>query len=142
MNELSNTIVYKVNADIKVDDYISLLSKTSLGERRPINDIQRMNGMLKNSNLIVSAWIEDNLVGVSRSITDYHFCCYLSDLAVSEEFQNCGIGKKLIDLTAEQLEPNCSIILLAAPQATGYYPKIGFNQHSSAWVKTLTNSES
>lgn len=139
MNELSNTIVYKVNADIKVDDYISLLSKTSLGERRPINDIQRMNGMLNNSNLIVSAWIEDNLVGVSRSLTDYHFCCYLSDLAVSEEFQNCGIGKQLIDLTAEQLKPNCSIILLAAPQATGYYPKIGFNQHSSAWVKTLTN---
>lgn len=140
MNKSSNTIVYKVNADIKVNEYISLLSKTSLGERRPINDIQRMDGMLKNSNLIVSAWIEDNLVGVSRSLTDYHFCCYLSDLAVSEEFQKYGIGKKLIDLTAEQLEPNCTIILLAAPQATGYYPKIGFNQHPSAWVKTLPNS--
>ena len=140
MNKSSNTIVYKVNADIKVNEYISLLSKTSLGERRPINDIQRIDGMLKNSNLIVSAWIEDNLVGVSRSLTDYHFCCYLSDLAVSEEFQKYGIGKKLIDLTAEQLEPNCTIILLAAPQATGYYPKIGFNQHSSAWVKTLPNS--
>ena len=142
MNESSNTIVYQVNADIKVADYINLLSKTSLGERRPINDIQRMDGMLKNSNLIVSAWSGDNLVGVSRSLTDYHFCCYLSDLAVSEEFQKYGIGKKLIDLTAEQLEPNCTIILLAAPQATGYYPKIGFNQHSSAWVKTLSKSKS
>lgn len=142
MNESSNTIVYKVNANIKVADYINLLSKTSLGERRPINDIQRMDGMLKNSNLIVSAWSGDNLVGVSRSLTDYHFCCYLSDLAVSEEFQKYGIGKKLIDLTAEQLEPNCTIILLAAPQATGYYPKIGFNQHSSAWVKTLSKSKS
>ncbi len=142
MNESSNTIVYKVNANIKVADYINLLSKTSLGERRPINDIQRMDGMLKNSNLIVSAWSGDNLVGVSRSLTDYHFCCYLSDLVVSEEFQKYGIGKKLIDLTAEQLEPNCTIILLAAPQATGYYPKIGFNQHSSAWVKTLSKSKS
>lgn len=139
MNELSNKIVYKVNADINVDDYVSLLSKTSLGERRPINNIQCMNGLLNNSNLIVSAWIDDNLVGVSRSVTDFHFCCYLSDLAVSEEFQNLGIGKKLIDLTAEQLKPDCSIILLAAPQATGYYPKIGFNQHSSAWVKTFIN---
>src|SRR5690606_21184149 len=105
-NKSSNTIVYKINADIKVDKYISLLSKTSLGERRPINDIQRIDGMLKNSNLIVSAWIEEDLIGLSRSVTDYYYCCYLSDLAVSEEYQKHGIGKKLINLTAEQLQPD------------------------------------
>ena len=140
MNTPSNKIVYKVNADIKADEYISLLSRTSLRERRPIDDIQRIDGMLQNSNLTVSAWIENELVGVSRSLTDYHFCCYLSDLAVSEEFQKYGIGKKLIDLTEKQLQPNCTIVLLAAPQATGYYPKIGFEQHSSAWIKTIFNN--
>ena len=141
MNKSSNTIVYKINADIKVDKYISLLSKTSLGERRPINDIQRIDGMLKNSNLIVSAWIEEDLIGLSRSVTDYYYCCYLSDLAVSEEYQKHGIGKKLINLTAEQLQPDCKIILLSAPQAINYYPKIGFDQHPSAWIKTISTSQ-
>ena len=141
MRKYSNTIIYKVNAEINVDQYISLLSKTSLGERRPINDIQRIHGMLKNSNLIVSAWIGDNLIGISRSVTDYFYCCYLSDLAVSEEHQKHGVGKKLIDLTSEQLQADCKIILLSAPQAINYYPKIGFDLHPSAWVKTISTNE-
>ena len=128
-------ITYKVNAEITAVQYIELLKKTTLGERRPIEDISRMHGLLKNSNLVVSAWLDKELIGVSRSVTDFHYCCYLSDLAVSESFQYQGIGKKLIDLTAQQLDPKCSIILLAAPQATEYYPKIGFKQHPSAWIK-------
>ena len=139
MNPSNNDIIYKVNAEITADAYIDLLSQTSLGERRPIQDIERIKGMLKNSNLTVSAWVENRLVGVSRSVTDFHFCCYLSDLAVSEAFQKYGIGKKLVEITSEQLESNCTIILLAAPQATTYYAKIGFDQHPSAWVKTITN---
>lgn len=136
---MNNDIIYKVNTEITAEEYINLLSQTSLGERRPIQDVERIKGMLKNSNLTVSAWVENELVGVSRSVTDFHFCCYLSDLAVSEEFQKYGIGKKLVEITSEQLESNCTIILLATPQATNYYPKIGFDQHPSAWVKTMTN---
>lgn len=128
-------IRYKINSKITADDYIDLLSKTSLGDRRPITNRQCIKGMLDNSNLIVSAWLDGKLIGVSRSVTDFFYCCYLSDLAVSEPFQKYGIGKKLINLTMEQLEPNCNLILLAAPEAISYYPKIGFTQHLSAWVK-------
>ena len=128
-------IIYKINSKITVDDYIDLLSKTSLGNRRPITNRQCIKGMVDNSNLIVSAWLDGKLIGVARSVTDFYYCCYLSDLAVSEQCQNYGIGKTLIDLTMEQLQPNCNLILLAAPQATSYYPKIGFTQHPSAWVK-------
>ncbi len=140
MSTLKNNIVYKVNVEIKANKYLDLLSKTSLGQRRP-SDLMSIDGMLKNSNLIISAWLGGSLVGVSRSLTDYYFCCYLSDLVVSEEFQNDGIGRKLIDLTAEKLQPNCTIVLLAAPQAMGYYPKMGFSQHTSAWVKKLPKSD-
>lgn len=139
MNTTQNSIIYKVNTEITAKEYIDLLNQTSLGERRPVHDVECIKGMLKHSNLIVSAWAEKRLVGISRSVTDFHFCCYLSDLAVSEEFQKYGIGKRLIELTSEQLEPNCKIILLAAPQATTYYAKIGFDQHPSAWIKTITN---
>ncbi|EML0164946.1 GNAT family N-acetyltransferase, partial [Vibrio cholerae] len=90
--------------------------------------------MLANTDLLVSAWIGERLVGIARSVTDFHYCCYLSDLAVSEQVQSKGIGKELIRQTFVSLKKGCKLILLAAPQATEYYPKIGFKQHNSAWL--------
>lgn len=126
-------IGYKINEPITETQFINLLKETSLGERRPIADRDRIADMLKHSNLLVTAWIGDRLVGVARSLTDFSFCCYLSDLAVSETVQKSGLGKKLISVTAAQLHPKCRVILLAAPLAVEYYPKIGFEQHPSAW---------
>lgn len=77
---------------------------------------------------------KDQLVGVARSVTDFHYCCYLSDLAVDESVQSSGIGQYLILVTKEELSPSCKVILLSAPQAQDYYPKIGFEPHNSAWV--------
>lgn len=127
-------IGYKVNEPITEAQFINLLKETSLGERRPIADGDRIANMLKHSNLLVTAWIGDRLVGVARSLTDFSFCCYLSDLAVSETVQKSGLGRKLISVTAAQLDPKCRVILLAAPLAVEYYPKIGFEQHPSAWT--------
>ena len=90
--------------------------------------------MLKNADIIVVAIDNEKIVGVARSVTDYNYCCYLSDLAVDQKYQKHGIGKKLINITQEQLNKKCKIILLSAPDATEYYPKIGFTQHTSAWT--------
>ncbi|MGO2341853.1 GNAT family N-acetyltransferase [Vibrio litoralis] len=132
-------IEYKVNQPISVEQFVNLLKKTSLGERRPLENEATIQGMLENSNLIVTAWIKDQLVGVARSVTDFHYCCYLSDLAVDESVQSSGIGQYLILVTKEELSPGCKVILLSAPQAQKYYPKIGFEPHNSAWV--LSNIE-
>lgn len=90
--------------------------------------------MLRHADLLCTAWDGDKLVGVARSVTDFEFCCYLSDLAVDETYQKCGIGRELIALTKSRLGSKAFIILLAAPKAEGYYPKIGFEPHRSAWV--------
>lgn len=127
-------IEYKVNQSVTSEQFIELLKKTSLGIRRPIEDESMIKGMLDNSNLIITAWFNKQLVGIARSVTDFHFCCYLSDLAVDESIQSSGIGKQLIKISKEQLHTNCKLILLAAPQAVDYYPKIGFEAHNSAWV--------
>ena len=127
-------ITYKINEPITEQQFIALLNETSLGERRPLADKERVAAMLEHSNLLVTAWAEDKLVGVARSLTDFSFCCYLSDLAVSDRIQKSGIGKALISKTAGQLHPQCRVILLAAPLAVAYYPKIGFEQHPSAWT--------
>lgn len=127
-------IEFKVNTPISTEQFITLLNLSGLGERRPISDLLCIEGMLKNSNLVVSAWDGQNLVGIARSITDFNFACYLSDLAVSESHQKQGIGKKLQELTQQQLGPKCKLILIAAPAANTYYGKIGFTQNPRCWV--------
>jgi ribosomal protein S18 acetylase RimI-like enzyme len=134
--ELSQPIVYKINQAITAQQFVELLAKTTLGARRPIDQLDTIDAMLKHANLLITAWQGDALVGVARSVTDFAFCCYLSDLAVDESVQASGIGKTLIRMTKQALQPKCSLILLSAPQAVEYYPKIGFTQHNSAWVLT------
>ena len=127
-------IEYKINEPVSTDQFIDLLKTSTLGERRPLEDRQCLEGMLLNSNLIVSAWHNDQLVGIARSITDFHYACYLSDLAVSLEQQKSGIGKQLQILTQAQLGPRCKLILIAAPAANKYYEHIGFNNNPRCWV--------
>ena len=127
-------IEYKINEPISTDQFIELLTNSTLGERRPVDDRDCMEGMISNSNLIVSAWDGENLVGISRCMTDFHYACYLSDLAVNETYQKSGIGKELQRLTQNQLGPKCKLILIAAPAANSYYEHIGFTNNERCWV--------
>tara|TARA_R110001606_G_scaffold348746_1_gene498397 strand:+ start:32637 stop:33056 length:420 start_codon:yes stop_codon:yes gene_type:complete len=128
------SIEYKLNEPINTDQFISLLESSSLAERRPIEDHECMEGMILNSNLIVTAWDKSQLVGLARSITDFHYTCYLADLAVSQTYQKCGIGKQLQIITQNQLGPRCKLILIAAPAANDYYAHIGFTKNDRCWV--------
>lgn len=127
-------VQYRVNDPLTAQQFCTLLRTTSLGARRPLDEEATIQGMLDHANLLVTAWCDQQLVGLARCVTDFHFCCYLSDLAVSEHVQGGGIGKGLIRATFSALKPGCKLILLAAPQAVDYYPKIGFTRHDSAWV--------
>lgn len=127
-------VEYKINEPITAAEFIGLLKKTSLGVRRPVDDIYLIQGMLDHANLTITAWFDKQLIGIARSVTDFHFCCYLSELAVDETIQANGIGRVLIKLTKEALASNCMLVLLSAPQAQSYYPKVGFDAHNSAWT--------
>lgn len=128
------SIEYRTNTPISTDQFIELLRASTLGERRPIDDRECMAGMVKNSNLMVSAWHGEKLVGIARSVTDFHYACYLSDLAVHKKYQKAGIGKHLQAVTQEQLGPQCKLILIAAPAANTYYPHLGYTQNQRCWV--------
>ncbi|QBQ64060.1 GNAT family N-acetyltransferase [Actinobacillus indolicus] len=128
-------VEYKINVPLSVEQYRTLLNRTTLGERRPLNESERVESMLKHANLIISAWHNGELIGVARSLTDFSYCCYLADLAVRDDYQKQGIGQALIQQTQHALHPKVKLILLAAPQAVDYYPHIGFEQHPSAWTK-------
>ncbi|MCK0152753.1 GNAT family N-acetyltransferase [Alcanivorax sp. S6407] len=128
------TIEYRVGAPVSTDQFIELLRESTLGERRPVDDRDCMAGMIANSNLVVSAWDGETLVGISRCVTDFHFACYLSDLAVHRGYQKCGIGRQLQSLTQQQLGPHCKLILLAAPAANQYYAPLGYEHNERCWV--------
>lgn len=131
---VSMQIEYHHDRNIDIDQFIDVLQRSTLGLRRPVNDRACIADMLKHADILCTAWDGVTLVGVARSVTDFSYCCYLSDLAVDETYQHHGIGKELIRQTQQRLGALCKIILLAAPAATTYYPKIGFTAHHSAWL--------
>jgi len=126
-------ITYKTGNDLDLDATIELYRASTLGERRPIEDRERIAQMLKNANLVITAWDGELLVGIARSLTDFSYVTYLSDLAVRVSHQKHGIGKELIRRT-QAAAPQAMLLLLAAPAAERYYPHIGFTHHPQAWV--------
>ena len=127
-------IQYQDQATITAEQAIDLYTRSTLGERRPIHNIQTFEAMLKNANLTITAWDGERLVGISRSLTDFAYVAYLADLAVDQEYQRSGIGKQLIEETKARLGPECMIVLLAAPKANDYYKHIGFEHNPRAWT--------
>lgn len=123
---------YRINQTPSAEEIISLYN--SSGIKRPTQDAERITKMYLHSNLIVTAWDQDQLVGVARSLTDFCYCCYLSDLAVREVYKHRGIGKKLIDLTRENIGNQTTLILLSAPTAMEYYPKLGFEKIPNGYI--------
>jgi ribosomal protein S18 acetylase RimI-like enzyme len=122
-------LTYQIENHLSVSEFRDLLIASTLAERRPVDEPERLQKMLEHGNLIVTARTADGkLVGVSRALTDFVYCTYLSDLAVDETFQHQGIGTELIRQT-KLASPQAKLILLSAPKATGYYPKIGMSQH-------------
>jgi ribosomal protein S18 acetylase RimI-like enzyme len=127
-------IQYDSNRTISAGEFIDLLHRSTLAERRPVDDADCMTAMLANAGILCSAWDGDKLVGIARSVTDFTYCCYLSDLAVDRDYQHQGIGRELVRLTQSKLGPKAKLILLSAPGAVDYYPRIGFEAHPSAWI--------
>jgi GNAT superfamily N-acetyltransferase len=106
----------------------------SAGLNRPVDDLNRIARMYSHSNLVVTAWMEEELAGIARSLSDFSFCCYLSDLAVRKEYQNSGIGRELIKITRDAIGPECMLLLLSAPSAMQYYPKVGFDKVENGFI--------
>ena len=125
-------ISYRTGNNLDLDLVIDVYRASTLGLRRPVDDRGRMQRMLRHANLVITAWDQELLVGISRSLSDFSYVTYLADLAVRESHQRLGIGKELIRLTQEASAP-ATIVLLAAPAAEQYYPHIGFTHHPQAW---------
>lgn len=128
------SITYALEPDVDVDEFISLLERSTLAARRPMASRQRLDAMLRHADVIVAARNEDRLlVGISRAISDFNYFTFLIDLAVDEAYQRQGIGRQLISETHEAAGRNTSLALHAAPAAEKYYPHAGMEAYDNCW---------
>lgn len=125
-------IQFRVNEKVSAQAVIEVFR--SSGIVRPVEDLKRIQTMLDNSNLVVTAWHNNELIGIARSITDYSYCCYLSDLAVRKEHQKFGIGKALVELTQQAIGEQAMLVLISNNNALDYYPKVGFEKVENGYI--------
>ena len=116
------------------EEFLDLLRRSTLDQRRPVGEATTIRAMLANADLIITARVDGQLVGLSRAISDFGYCTYLSDLAVDQQYQRQGIGRELIRRTHQQAGLQTTLILLSAPGAVSYYPHIGMQSHASCWI--------
>ena len=126
-------IKYQIEEQLDPKEFLDVLVNSGLGERRPTNDFDRITKMAENANLIVTAREDGKLIGIARSVSDFVYCTYLSDLAVDVGYQHRGIGKELIRRT-KLATSEATLILLSAPAAKDYYPKIGMDKHNACFI--------
>lgn len=131
-------ITYALEPDLPAEEFRAILIASTLSERRPVDDLARLDRMLREADLVVTARDGKRLVGISRALTDFSYCCYLSDLAVDVAYQGQGIGRGLIAETHRSAGELTTLILVAAPKAESYYPHIGMKQRPSCWTLART----
>ena len=127
-------VSYRDDAALGREQFIELYYSCSLGARRPLEDLLIVEAMITHANLTITAWDGALLVGIARTLTDFHYIAYLADLAVRETHQKSGIGIELIRQTRQKLGPRCGILLRAAPAAKDYYRHIGFTEAPHTWT--------
>lgn len=127
-------ITYALEPGVSPAEFHEVLVSSTLAERRPTDDLGRLNRMLRNADIIIAARHGRKLIGISRAVTDFCYCCYLSDLAVDRAYQGRGIGRRLIDETRQHAGEEATLVLVAAPAAHAYYPKIGMKHEDNCWA--------
>lgn len=127
-------IRYQLERELSTQEFLDVLRRSTLSQRRPVDQPERIGDMLRNADVIVTARAEKLLVGIARAISDFSYCTYLSDLAVDVGFQRQGIGRELIRRAHQAGGLDTTLILLAAPAAANYYPHIGMSKHESCWI--------
>lgn len=118
---------------LAVEEFQDVIRRSDLN--RPADDVPRLTMMLAHANLVVAARDDTrHLIGVARSLTDFAYCCYLSDLCVDEAWQGRGIGRALVAETKSIVGPNSMVLLLSAPKPMGYYPRIGMDTVQNGFI--------
>ncbi len=126
-----NALSYNIETNVDPNEIVDIYRRSGIA--RPIDDLPRLTRMLQHANLMIGARLQNRLIGFARALTDYSYCCYVSDLAVDQDYQQQGIGQQLLTTLQKKLGEEVMVCLLSAPEAMSYYPKAGFQKAEQAW---------
>lgn len=127
-------VVYGTEPGLTPAEFVDVLERSGLAQRRPVGKPHVIAAMLKHADIILCARAGGRLIGVSRALTDFSYCCYLSDLAVDRAWQGRGIGTELMRRTRALAGGEAVVLLLlSAPDAMGYYPKAGMEKFENCF---------
>ncbi len=99
---------------------------------RPVEDVERIARMYAGSNIVLTAWEGERLVGILRGWTDFAYDGYICDLAVDPDCQKAGVGRELLD-RARALGPQIQFVLRASKIAADYYQHLGWQKIENGW---------
>jgi len=127
-------VAYALEPGLTPAEFIDVLRRSGLAARRPVDKPDVIAAMLKHADIILCARAGGQLIGVSRALADFSYCCYLSDLAVDRQWQGRGIGTALMRRTRALAGGDAVVLLLlSAPDAMAYYPKAGMEKFDNCF---------
>ena len=120
------TIRYQDNTPISIDSLTKLYQ--SVGWRNYYNNPAIMNQLLPGSWHYISAWEDDQLVGLIRTISDGCYILYIQDILVHPDYQRRAIGTSLVKQMLERAKDMQQIILTTddTEKTIQFYQSLGF----------------
>ena len=95
---------------------------------------ERVKSAFQKSSFVRFAYVEDELVGMGRTVDDGLYYAWVVDLAILPKYQGMGIGTYILNELEKDLEPFISTMLTAAPGKSGFYEKLGWLKQSAAYI--------
>ena len=83
---------------------------------------------LNNSHSLVTARIDNELVGLGNAISDGHLVVYYPHMLVHPDHQGQGIGRKMMLAIQANYEDFHQQVLLADAEAVNFYKKLTFKR--------------
>jgi GNAT superfamily N-acetyltransferase len=130
-------IVFKYELDgIDWLEVAEIFRLAPLGIRVP----DKLRRSCENSFLVCFAFVAGKLIGMGRAISDGEYQAAIYDLVILPEFQNKGVGSRILIELHKRL-PVGTIILYAVPGKEPFYEKLGYSKMLTAMAKRTKDVE-
>ncbi|WP_312447009.1 GNAT family N-acetyltransferase [Lacrimispora sp.] len=133
-----NDISYKITREeIHWQEVSDVLRRSGLSDR----SAKDQETIFTNSYAVVFVYDKERIVGVGRALSDGVSQAAIYNIALDEEYQGYGIGRKLIQLLLDQVRGQ-NVILYTHPRTVALYEKMGFRRNKTAMCRFCGSEES
>ncbi|MGD9725762.1 MAG: GNAT family N-acetyltransferase [Nitrospiraceae bacterium] len=129
LKSVKHAISFSDRKDIDLSQLLRLYHQAPWTKGRTAEQAQRMLG---HTDLVVSAWDGDRLVGFGRVLTDYVFRASIWDIIVDKGYQGRGIGTHLVRHILDHPTLQHVELFWLCTRMPGFYERLGFSAKEQA----------